>query len=204
VITGTYRRPRTVIECAVKSVGCQDYPALEHIVITDGEDPDTIVALEGAGYSGAGPRRVVSLGRNWTRPYDNGSNAAICRLVGTYLAAGDIIAVLDDDNFWEPDHVTGMVATFEATGADMVCSDFLVPSMSVLAVWDGNPPRVGNIDTSSFMVRWETLTKANWQADGYTCDGLYAERLLAAGVRWVRKPGATVRLPSQRMGEPDV
>jgi Glycosyl transferase family 2 len=146
---------------------------------------------------------VVSLGRNWTQPWANESNAAICRQVGGYLAAGDIIGVLDDDNIWEPQHVAEMVACFEATGADVVFGDFFVPAGNVFACWPGNQPRVGNCDSSSYMYRWETLKRARWEADGYTCDGLLAERLLAAGCTWARKQGATMRMTSQRFGGPD-
>lgn len=200
VITGTWGRWQTLKDRALASISAQTYPRIEHIIVIDGISESLRSLILGAGYSeqpGA-MRRVVSLGRNWTQPYANDSNAAIARLTGTYLARGDVIGVLDDDNIWDPEHVGEMVARFAESGADMVCSDF--NHMGRVA---GGPPRTGNVDSSSFMVRWEALTRSNWQPDGYECDGHLAERLLAAGCTWAAKPGATMTITEQRHGAPD-
>lgn len=143
---------------------------------------------------------MVRLGRNWTRPFDNQSNGAIARAVGGWLARGEFVHWLDDDNIWEPSHVAEMVALAAETGADMICSDFRAPG-GLLGVWD--KPRVGCVDASSFMIRADLLAISTWQPDGYTCDGFLAERLVAAGVQWARKEGATMRITSQRFGAPD-
>jgi len=200
VVTATYRRPRTVVERAVASVACQSYPAIEHIVVLDGPDEETEQALNRSGYLPRGPRRVVRLGRNWTVPFGNESNGAIARAAGGWLAAGKYVHWLDDDNIWQPQHVAEMVALAEDSGADLICSDFAAPG-GMLGVWD--KPRVGNVDSSSFMIRADCLAVSTWQPDGYTCDGFLAERLVAAGCSWVRKPGATMQITSQRFGAPD-
>jgi len=201
IITGTWGRPRTILQRAIPAVACQDYQPIEHLVITDGQDEALRTVLLGAGYEdrNGAMRRLVSLGRNWTQPFGNGSNSAICRLAGTYLARGEYIGCLDDDNTLDPGHVTQMVARFEETGADLVCSDFMHMGRMVRS----QPPQVGNIDTSSFMYRAAVLAKSNWQADGYECDGRLAERLVAAGCTWAVKPGATMTITEQRHGVPD-
>jgi glycosyltransferase involved in cell wall biosynthesis len=201
LITGTWGRPRTVLERAAASVAAQTYHPIEHIIVIDGQDEAVRSVLASAGYSdtNGSARRLVSLGRNWTQPFANESNAAICRLVGTYLARGEFIGVLDDDNTLEPEHVAQMVARFAETGADIVCSDF----WHVGGMMRSEPPHVGNVDASSFMYRWQALAKSNWQADGYTCDGLLAERLVAAGCSWAVKPGSTMTITEQRHGRPD-
>ena len=201
LITGTWGRPRTVLQRAAASVAAQTYHPLEHIIVIDGQDKELRAVLLNAGYSETNEpmRRLVSLGRNWTQPFANGSNAAICRLVGTYLARGEYIGCLDDDNMLDPEHVEQMVARFEETGADIVCSDFA----HVGRVMRSEPPRTGNIDTSSFMYRWQALAKSNWQPDGYECDGHLAERLVAAGCTWAVKHGATMTITEQRHGVPD-
>ena len=201
VITPTWGRPHTILRRAVAAVAGQTYPELEHLIVTDGHDEDLCAVLRGAGYgeSHTGARRLVCLGRNWTQPYANGSNGAIARLVGTYLARGEIIGVLDDDNWWDEDHVDQMVARFAETGADMVCSDFHHLGRMI----SSSPPRTGNIDTSSFMYRWQALMRSNWAPDGYECDGHLAERLVAAGCSWAVKPSPTLTITEQRHGAPD-
>ena len=201
VITGTWGRPRTILEAAIPSVARQTYKRIEHIIVTDGRDDYLNKVLMAEGYSFDGQfRKLVCLGRNWTEPFANSSNAVICRLVGTYLAAGEYIGCLDDDDLWDPEHVEGMVARLEETGADVVCSDFDYLNQGVRAA----EPSMSRVGTSTFMYRPGVLARAgSWQADGYACDGHLVERWVAAGVTCVRKPGATVTVPVQNFGQPD-
>ena len=201
VITGTWGRPRTILEAAIPSVARQTHQPIEHIIVTDGHDEDLNKVLLAAGYDFDGQyRRLVCLGRNWTTPFANGSNAAIARLVGTYLAAGDIIGCHDDDDLWDKEHVEQMVKTFTETGADVVCSDFTYLNNGVRA----GEPSIGRVGTSTFMYRPAVIARAgSWLPDGYSCDGKLAERWAGAGISCVRKPGATVTIPVHNLGEPD-
>ena len=201
VITGTWGRPRTILEAAIPSVAAQAYQPIEHLIVTDGRDEELNKVLLAEGYDFDGQyRRLVNLGRNWTVPFANGSNAAIARQVGTYLAGGDIIGCLDDDDLWDPEHVAQMAATFAETGADVVCSDFTYLDKGVRA----GAPHTGSVGTSTFMYRPEVVARAgSWLPDGYCCDGNLAQRWAGAGIRCVRKPGATVTVPVHNLGEPD-
>lgn len=199
VVTATWGRPRTILERAVPSVDCQDYRPLEHLIVTDGYDPALNTLLRGHGYSEKGiTRRLVSLGRNWTQPFGNGSNGAVARAVGGWMARGEYVCWLDDDNILSPSHVTDMVKCLTETGADIACSDFAHPSGMI-----GGPPRVGTVDASSFMIRATVLTRGNWLPDGYECDGHVVERWVSAGCTVALKAGATMRITSQRFGAPD-
>ncbi len=201
VITGTWGRPRTILEAAIPSVARQAYQPVEHLIVTDGRDDELNNVLLAAGYTfDGGLKRLVCLGRNWTAPFKNGSNAAIARLVGTYLAAGDIIGCLDDDDLWDPQHVAQMVTAFRETGADVVCSDFGYLDKGVRH----GAAHTGSVGTSTFMYRPAAVARAgSWLPDGYCCDGKLAERWAAAGISCVRKPGATVTVPVHNLGEPD-
>ena len=201
VITGTWGRPKTILEAAIPSVARQTYQPIEHLIVTDGRDEELNKVLLAEGYDFDGQfRKLVCLGRNWTEPFANSSNAAICRLVGTYLAAGEYMGCLDDDDLWDPEHVEGMVARFAETGADVVCSDFGYLHQGVVAA----EPRIGRVGTSTFMHRAGVLARAgSWLPDGYDCDGKLLERWAAAGVTCVRKQGATVTVPVQNFGQPD-
>ena len=201
VITGTWGRPKTILEAAIPSVARQTYEPIEHIIVTDGRDEELNKVLLAEGYDFDGQfRKLVCLGRNWTLPFANGSNAAICRLVGTYLAAGEYVGCLDDDDLWDPGHVKQMIAAFSETGADVIYSDFSYLNQGVRA----GAPHTGSVGTSTFMHRAAVVARAgSWLPDGYCCDGRLAERWAAAGVSHARKPGATVTVPVHNLGEPD-
>jgi len=166
VVTATWGRPRTILERCLPSVACQDYPAVEHLIVTDGRDEALNDVLRAHGYAEDGQaKRLVCLGRNWTQPYRNNSNGAVCRMVGSYLAAGEFIAYLDDDNFWDPTHLSSMVKLAEETGADIISSDFM-HNGQLLA----GGVVTGQVDSSSFLHRATTLVQASWLPDGYECE----------------------------------
>ena len=199
VVTATWGRPRTVLERCLPSVACQDYPRVEHLLVTDGRNDALNVILRTHGYlEGGREKRLVNLGRNWTEPFGNGSNGAIARMVGSYLARGEYIAYLDDDNIWDPSHLSSMVKLAESTGADIISSDFLHHG-SYLA----GGVVTGQVDSSSFLHRASILRHGSWKPDGYECDGHVVERWIAAGCTWERKPGMTMTITSQRLGAPD-
>jgi glycosyltransferase involved in cell wall biosynthesis len=202
VVTATWGRPKTVVEHAIPAVASQTYLNVEHLIVTDGADRDLSWVLASHGYTpGGGRRRRISLGRNWTRPFGNESNGAICRQVGSYLAAGEWIAYLDDDNDWDPCHLQKLYdLTLPAGSADFVYSAFRRPGGGT---GGAAPPQVGHVDTSTMMQHWETLVSGSWQPDGYTCDGHLAERLVAAGYKWAFQHEPTVTLHGPNFGRPE-
>jgi glycosyltransferase involved in cell wall biosynthesis len=89
----TRNRPELVCR-AVRSVSNQTYTNLEIVVVVDGPDAATVIALEALGE----PRlRVVELRENV-----GGSEA---RNVGVREARGKWIAFLDDDDEWLPEKI---------------------------------------------------------------------------------------------------
>jgi glycosyltransferase involved in cell wall biosynthesis len=85
---------------AVRSVWMQTYPAIETVVVIDGEDPATEAAIEQmiSLEPVNGPRiRVIVLGRN--------VGAAEARNIGVREASGEWVAFLDDDDEWLPEKI---------------------------------------------------------------------------------------------------
>jgi glycosyltransferase involved in cell wall biosynthesis len=186
VVTATHKRPGLLTERCIPSVWAQTYSPLEHLIISDGPDPELRSQLEDLGYSTAPRtnRRLVELGRNWGLV----GNAA--RAAGAWLAAGDWVCYLDDDNEYLPEHVEVMAAEAGRAGAGLVCTAWRTPDGDA-AGWA--PPGVNHTDASSFLHAAGLLGVSAWQpADGYAADGALVGRWVAAGVRWSFLPEPTM------------
>jgi hypothetical protein len=196
VVTSSWQRPTTVVAHACESIKRQDYTegTIEHIVVIDGDDPETIKSLFRANYHfGLGPRRIIQLGRNWSSLSGDGGFGATARLVGSWAAAGDLITYLDDDNdYWET-HIREMAEVF--TDQDI---------MFALSAWTGGgipSPRTGQADTSGIMHRPLALKIAGGiHPDGYEGDGHFVERMAAAGLPWAVKATQTFTINGYHRG----
>lgn len=96
VIIPSYGRPEFLGE-ALASVLTQTRP-VEEIIVVDDASPDPIVV---------GDERVVVV-----RAECNGGPAA-ARNLGVRHAGGDVLAFLDDDDLWSPQHVAGAVTALQ-------------------------------------------------------------------------------------------
>lgn len=201
VVTATWGRPKTLVGRAIPSVLSQTHRPVQHIVVTDGDDPDLSDALRESGYHERNwQHRLVQLGRNWTGFSGDGGQGAVPRLVGAFLAAGDYICYLDDDDEFLPNHVAALADALTRTGADLVCCRWRTPDGQVFG---SAPPRVGATGTSMFMHRAELLKTSAWQLDGYAGDGKLVERWIDAGASWVFLEEPTVVYHAQNFGRPE-
>ena len=178
VITPTWKRPRILTERCIPSIWAQTYSPMEHLIVGDGLDPDLRYRLGELGYTphGVTGRRYVECGRN------HGGVGHAPRAAGAFLAAGDWIAYLDDDNEYLPGHVEAMVAEAERARVPLVCTAWRMPDG---ATWGWAPPGTNRTDSSSFLHHRDLLKVAAWQpADGYAADGALIDRWIAAGVAW--------------------
>jgi glycosyltransferase involved in cell wall biosynthesis len=109
VITATYNRPE-VLHWAIECVRGQTYPDWEHIVVGDACTDDTEARVRGFGDVRL---RFVNRARNFGE--QSGPNND-----GLALARGELIAYLNHDDLWFPDHLASLVAELDALGADLV------------------------------------------------------------------------------------
>lgn len=108
IIMAAYNAERTV-DKAVRSVLSQTYPHFELIVIDDCSSDHTVQLV--SAYSD--PRiRLVCHRQN--------KGVSLTRHEGVSLATGRLIAVLDSDDWWEPDKLRLQVERMEATSASLV------------------------------------------------------------------------------------
>jgi Glycosyl transferase family 2 len=106
VVTPTYDRVELLHRC-VASVMTQSYRPIQHIIVGDG-----CPALDeaGAGLLAVNPKlQIINLQRAKDMPDYGPGRIARVRNAGVRRAAGTLIAHLDDDNEWEPDHVETLV-----------------------------------------------------------------------------------------------
>lgn len=123
VITVTRGRLR-LLRRAMASVRAQDYDGeIEHLVVVDDDE----VTLRGLVPGAASPGRS-HIAYDFRRPAtDDGEGAVYPRLarllnVGIHRATSPWVAFLDDDNEFEPDHLSSLRRFAVATGHDAVHS----------------------------------------------------------------------------------
>lgn len=203
VVTATWKRPKTILEHALPSIDRQTYSPIEHLIVIDGQDPGMVRLLRDNGYDFTAPyRRLACLGRNWSQFSGDGGAGATCRMVGAWMATGEYITYLDDDNDYLPGHIQSMVDAIEQTGSDFITSSWMYAPGAGPA--GSAPPGVGRTDTSGIMHRAMVLKAAGGFAlDGYEGDGRMVERWCAAGLTWHHKLEPTYVLNYYRHGAPD-
>jgi glycosyltransferase involved in cell wall biosynthesis len=197
VVTPTWRRPHLLINRCIPSVWAQTYSPLEHLIVIDGPDPDMRAQLYALDYNthGSPERRFVECGRNW------GGVGHAARAAGAWLAAGEWIAYLDDDNGYLPGHIEAMVAEAERANVPLVCTAWRTPD-GATAGWA--PPGTNRTDSSSFLHHRDLLKIASWQPEvGYAADGDLIDRWIAAGVSWSFLEEPTMVYGGPRYGAPE-
>ena len=186
VITPTWQRHDLLLDRCIPSVAAQDYPAVQHVIVSDG--PDNVLAGKIAGRScGA----VVWYALPAHDPAARWGHWA--RLRGLELATGEYIAYLDDDNAFRPQHVARLAALLDLDPhAGFAYSQIMMHNGGSSYVVGVPPPAYGQIDTSAIMHRRRLLDTATWRDAGQlTIDWDIVERWLHAGAGWAHVPEVT-------------
>ena len=143
IITPTWNRPDLLAE-TIRHVREQDYPNLEHVVVSDGPDLDGMMLAEwatGSAYRGRDFEQVC-LGRNWSGLMPDSFGIAPLT-VGYLLARGDLVMPwCDDERALVPDHISRLVGLLESSGAD-----FVYPKVKIWRNGDPDGPETTIIGT---------------------------------------------------------
>jgi hypothetical protein len=112
VVTPTMGTPQ--LRRAIESVQAQSYPRVEHVIVIDGPAGEAS-ARSMLPSEPTHPCHVISL------PFNTGGGGYIChRIYGAcvYLVSGRYVVFLDEDNWFEPDHIAGLMELVESRGLE--------------------------------------------------------------------------------------
>ena len=186
VITPTWQRHDLLLDRCIPSVAAQDYPAVQHVIVSDG--PDNVLAGKVIA------RSCGALVWDALPAHDPGARwGHRARLRGLELATGEYIAYLDDDNAYRPGHLAKLAAALNADpSAGFAYSQIMMHNGGSSYVVGVPPPAYGQIDTSAIMHRRRLLDTATWRDAGQlTIDWDIVERWLHAGAGWAHVPEVT-------------
>jgi GT2 family glycosyltransferase len=130
VVTPTWQRPELLAE-TIRHLREQDYPNIEHVIVSDGLDLNAEQMALDAMDDGENVR-LCSLGRNWSGLMPESFGVAPL-LVGYLMARGEyVMNWSDDDRALTKSHIDNLVDLLESSGAD-----FVYPKVRI---WrNGNP-----------------------------------------------------------------
>lgn len=111
VITATYHWPKA-LELAIKTVLYQSFEDFEYIIVGDGCSDNTEDVVKGFNDD-----RI-----RWRNLPQNSGNQSGPNQVGLDLATAPLIAYLNHDDLWFPDHLEVLVGVLRATGAPIATS----------------------------------------------------------------------------------
>ena len=107
----TRDRPE-LLRDALASVASQQVLPREVVIVDDGDRP-----VDPATLAGPFETRVLTCASR---------SAAAARNLGARAVTGDLIAFLDDDDLWLPDHLSGLVKAFAEAGLSILYRDAAV------------------------------------------------------------------------------
>ena len=193
VVTGTWQRHDLLLE-AIENVRQQTYPNVEHVIVSDGPDPDLadLIARE----QGTRVPIIFQQLGFWSSGLFRDSISAAPYMVAQLLARGEYqMWLADDERMVVPDHIERLVDLCEQYHAD-----FAYPRVRMW--WEGrpeltceigcNPPRNGQFThclytraalDKGMLFRTHVGSGTDWDA---------VSRTMAAGARWAFEPATTL------------
>jgi hypothetical protein len=187
VVTPTWQRHDFLLDRCIPSVQAQDYPAVEHVIVSDGPDETLRTAL-GMYRDLAHPVRFHELPGHHADP----NYGHYARVAGVELAAGEYITYNDDDDMLRPYHCRLMAAALDADpGAGFAISRMVqYQEDGRPLIFDGSlgPNKTGS---PMNMHRRGTLAHGTWGPPGRLEDWGIVSKWLDAGVTWVSVDAVT-------------
>jgi hypothetical protein len=197
VIVITPTTGASYLEDAIKSVQSQDYLNVDHVVVCDGQKFENKTRQIINKYLGNGNSNIIGL-KFLVLPYNTGANNWICHRIYSslpnLLPTANFVTFLDEDNFYEPDHISSLVKLTVNNNLDwcyclrniyednqFICKDECESMGHLLPVWNDANQRL--IDTGCYMLSRRVAVKVSqlgvWDRPARPPVGLEADRLLA-------------------------
>lgn len=188
VITPTWRRPGLLLGRCIPSVEKQAWPAVEHIIVSDGPDPELRAQLRQPRIDGRSSRWYLEL-----PDHDKAEHwGAAARAYATEYCSGELITYCDDDDALRPGHCTLMALALAADPeAGFAVSRMISYGPRGKAAVGWGPLECGNVGSPMIMHRRELLQVGNWGPSSFTEDWDLIERWLYAGITYVNVDAET-------------
>lgn len=171
VITPTWNRNSLLLERCIPSVEAQTYPYIEHVIVSDGPDP----ALLERDFSD-----MVTY--DYLPEHVNGHIGNPARLWALEICHGSLIAYLDDDDAYRPDHIKLLVEALGSGEGYRWARSVMMSHKPSGSVNIGYGRAVyGNIGTPMIMHERSLLEIATWTDDGEQEDWELISKWLDAG-----------------------
>ncbi len=119
IVTVTKDRRESLLRCAA-SVAQQDYPGIvEHVIVVDDKRLESDLEREVVRFDGS--VRVIEISTSTHeeefQPFYSASRIGYLRNCGVAQCRGNYIGYLDDDNTFEPDHLSSLAALLDGDEA---------------------------------------------------------------------------------------
>lgn len=206
VITGTYDRHDLLIR-AMQYVRAQTYENIEHCIVSDGPDP-VLREWHAAGWPQVEGRHVpvkfIETGRQWSQ-FLASSISAVPFQVAQWLASGDYISWLADDEWYDEEHITRLVTLLEEKHVDFVYSKsnlyFNIPNVLMPSCTIGlATPQCGQVTQALY--RAELLDYCGFRTHvGSGTDWDQVESWMKAGASWAFLDAVTHGHRVDKMGD---
>lgn len=185
VITPTWQRHDLLFGRCIPSVRAQDYPAVEHLVISDGPDEVLSTAFSMTGLDN--PPRYYEV--DWHDPDEHYGHYA--RLTGIAHALGEYITYCDDDDSLRPGHCAKMAAALDSDPQAGFAVSRMVSHHAHPVTVGWGPLAPGNVGSPMIMHRTWVLEHGTWGPASWKEDWELVERWLDAGIKYVNVDAET-------------
>jgi len=176
VITPTWGRHEVLLNRCIPSVQAQTYRDFVHVIVSDGPDPALFAILPD----------LLEL------PEHAGGLGAAARNYGVEHTESELIAFLDDDNAFRPNHLALLVGLLDANPTADFAYGRMEYSNGQTSI-GAYPPALGQIDASSFVCRRKTMELGMWPlTTEYALDWVMISGWIAKGAQSVFTPETTL------------
>ena len=188
VITPTWKRHELLLSRAIPSVQAQDYPAVEHLVISDGPDPELAARLDPPWMNGFRKVWYAYVPEHDPEPH-YGHHA---RAYGCKLATGGYITYCDDDDSLRREHCRLLAEALDADPeAGFAVSRMASHGPGGTTVIGHGPLACGNVGTPMIMHRRSVLEHGSWDHAGQFEDWDLVLSWINAGIKHARVDAET-------------